>query len=134
MVTAVELLEAISQMLTIGADEAIANLERSQGFQVIRPGDAPFFPADDWHPGSVCSLTADGCCRIVLVDATNPGTGAFRRMVQRIIIAGLFPRVVEPGPHMLAILRHWNWILIPAPEGQARVYAPPPDFKIPVIP
>lgn len=65
-------------------------------------------PKDDWESGLVMIRGIEA--RIVLLDARQPGTGAFKRLLASIGAAQLMPVVVAPmGPIMPLILRKWGW-------------------------
>lgn len=82
--------------------------ELARGHYIMPVGSAPFLSTDDWKP-EACVSIADGEVRIVLIEAREPGTGAFRRLVEGITDAGLRPVVVCPLDHMKAILKRWGW-------------------------
>lgn len=82
--------------------------ERDAGYTVVLPGEQPWFSADDWRGTDVVSMNGKEV-RIVAILAERPGTGAFRRMVDGIVAAGLVPTVIEPFDQMQSILRLWGW-------------------------
>lgn len=82
--------------------------EEARGWTVVLPGSVPWFPAADWHATDVVSRKGNEV-RIVAILARRPHTGAFRRMVDGIIAAGLAPVVSTPFEEMAAILTRWGW-------------------------
>jgi hypothetical protein len=89
-------------------DEIVA-VERSRGFQVIRPGTAPWLPAADWKPATVVSVTPSRCARLVLLDAIEPGRGALTRTLAGLTLAGLTPAVIAPTRELAATLARRGW-------------------------
>ena len=57
---------------------------------------------NDWEE-IVVSMDKEGRIRLVLLDAKQPGTGAFTRLIKQIEQAGLTPVIVEP----LGFLETW---------------------------
>ena len=88
---------------------ALQAQEISLGHELVRPGNASWLRCEDWPSTVVVSRTAAGEVRIVLVHALRPGTGAFRRLVDGILAAGLRPAVVAPVLDMPEILSKWGW-------------------------
>ena len=88
--------------------QAIADSESAVGHTVIRPGEASWLPADDWNPGSVCSINGM-FARLVLIDALRPGTGALTRTLAAIKSAGMIPCVVDPTRELAATLERRGW-------------------------
>lgn len=82
--------------------------ERNRGFRVVVPGDEPWLPAADWHPTVVVSV-AGRDVRLVAILATKPGSGAFTRMVGRILASGLQPVVLCPTYAFSEALRRRGW-------------------------
>lgn len=71
--------------------------------------DAPWFIKDDWIGDPVVSIKGDEV-RIVAILAKTPGAGAFGRLIDGILAAGLKPIVVEPVfMTMPAIMERWGW-------------------------
>ena len=86
-----------------GALGRIRELERARGSLWEFPLDTA-----DWESGLVMIRGMEA--RIVLLNARQPGTGAFKRLLGAIGRAGLMPVVVEPmGGTMPAILERWGW-------------------------
>lgn len=83
--------------------------EVAKGHRIMPPGSVSWFPAADWHENDCISVTKDGEVRIVAVYAQRPGSGAFRRLIDGITLAGLVPVVVCPFPVMELILTNWGW-------------------------
>lgn len=94
----------------------LRDLEVQRGGKVVMPGAyLPFiFPKDDWDD-CVVSIK-DREVRLVLINARNPGHGAFTRLVKHITDFNLTPVVVAPFPHMEAILVHWGWVYSPGDD------------------
>ncbi len=83
--------------------------EECRGFEVIRVGQEPLYlPPEDWHPLSFVSRHRRDI-RIVGIIALNPGTGAFSRMVDKIINAGMRPILVHPTYDSADIVQRWGW-------------------------
>lgn len=100
--------QLLSQLQTKPIHEIMRQNERDAGYEPVLPGTAPWFSARDWRPTDVVS-TDGKIVRIVAICARKPGSGAFRRMVNGIVAAGLEPVVIEPFPVMEAILTRWGW-------------------------
>lgn len=82
--------------------------ETAAGRVVVRPGDRPWFSADDWDPTVVVSI--DGkVVRLIAILARRQGYGAFRRLVTAIRNAGLTPCIICPTNEMRATMQRWNW-------------------------
>lgn len=96
--------------------------EVDAGRRLVQPGTRePFaFSAEDWDFPQV--VTYDGReVRICLINARDPGHGAFRRLVDAIQAAGLTPVVVAPvGETMPAIMKRWRWKRRRVGRGWAR--------------
>lgn len=82
--------------------------EAARGFTVIRPGERPWLPAQDWHETIVVSQDGDRV-RLVAILAKRPGTGALTRAIAAITAAGLAPVIVEPTREMRETCRRWGW-------------------------
>ncbi len=82
--------------------------EQAKGFIPVKTGSTDWLPASDW-PEDVVITQKDNVIRIVAFYALQPGNGAFRRLVDGIIHAGLRPVVVAPTREMQETLRRWNW-------------------------
>lgn len=91
-----------------GASGAIYDEEIRRGWSAMHPGDAPWFPSEDWKIGSVASVNS-GIARLILLDALRPNTGAFTRLVAAIRATGLRPIVVEPTREFQSILCRKGW-------------------------
>jgi len=92
-----------------GPAEIIADDEAAKGFNVVRPGDAPWFAANEWKPASVASIDDAGRVRLVLIDAIRPGTGALRRALAEIRALELKPMIIEPTRELAATLTRNGW-------------------------
>lgn len=110
---------AIDRIIRLGPSEAMRECERAVGNTVIRAGERPWFPADDWSPGDVVSIDG-GEVRIVAIVAKRPRSGALSRMLCGITLAGLRPAIVEPMDDMVTILSRWGWEPSWAGEGFGR--------------
>jgi hypothetical protein len=75
---------------------------------VLRPGDAPWFLAADWMAYSVVSVSGV-LVRFVLIEAHEPGTGAFTRTVKGLQDAGYKPAVIDPTREFAAMLKRRGW-------------------------
>lgn len=104
------LLRAIEEIFSGGYDPvaAIDKGERDRGHRVVRPGDAPWLPASDWHTASVASI-AGLTARLVLIHAKSPGTGALTRTLEGIAAAGLMPAIIDPTAELAMTLRKRGW-------------------------
>ncbi len=102
------LTQLFKQLETMPMYEIMRMDEQDAGYTVVLPGDQPWFVADDWQGSDVVSMNGNEV-RIVAILAKHPGTGAFRRMVDGIVSAGLVPTVIEPFEQMQSILRRWGW-------------------------
>lgn len=93
-----------------GALGQMEDCEIGSGYTLVPVGAVtPFpIPAKDWEAALV---TLDGeKARLVLLHASAPGTGAFRRLVEGVKAAGYTPAVIEPtGADMPAIMKRWRW-------------------------
>lgn len=89
-------------------DVSMRQHEVEIGGALVLPGLCPWLPNDDWLEAVVSKK--GGRVRIVLIVARKPGTGAFRRLVDGILAAGLMPVVVTPLWQMEAIMLRWGWI------------------------
>lgn len=103
------------------------------GRVVVQPGaKTPFdFPADDWVYPTVVSHDRREVF-IVAILAKEPGSGAFRRLINNITAAGLTPVVVCPvGVIMPAILKRWRYRCAVRGRGFERVdeWRPPAKSK-----
>ncbi len=87
---------------------AIVEGEIKRGFKVVRPGDQPWFRANDWRAASVASIDGKRV-RLVLIHSFESGKGAFTRTVAAIIAAGLTPSVIDPTPELSTALHRRGW-------------------------
>lgn len=79
---------------------AAANLrqmEIDQGYALIDA--ATWLDKSDWH--EIIASRDGRRIRLVLLDALNPGAGAFTRLIERISAAGLVPVIVEPNQFLI---------------------------------
>lgn len=98
----------LARMFLVGPGEAMRQDERDAGHTIIRAGDVPWLPREDWPDDLV--IARDGkVVRIVAIWARRPGTGAFSRMIDGIVAEGSFPAVVAPFQAMQNILDAWGW-------------------------
>jgi hypothetical protein len=75
----------------------LIDCELDQGFTIVLR--AVWLEASDWK---VAVISQDGKrIRLVLLDATHPGSGAFTRLVRGIWAAGLTPVLVEPSQSLI---------------------------------
>ena len=74
--------------------------EHDAGYILI--DEAIWLNRGDWNE-IVVSMDKEGRIRLVLLDAKQPGTGAFTRLVAGILQAGLTPVIVEP----IGLLETW---------------------------
>lgn len=105
-----KLLGLIEKIMTEGYDvvAAIVDSERSRGFNVVRPGDTPWFRATDWHADSVASLNGKRA-RLVLLRAFETGRGAMTRTIAAINDAGFIPAIIDPTRELAAALKRRGW-------------------------
>src|SRR5262249_20061200 len=88
------------------AFEQMRAWERQRGDLVI---EAAWLCQEDWA-NHVISRRGN-YVRLVLLDAAEPGQGAFTRLIDGILDAGLKPVVVEPlFETMPAIMQKWGWV------------------------
>lgn len=111
--------------------------EAQSGRRPIQPGATmPFaFSADDWAFPQVVSVEGQEV-RLVLIEARQPGNGAFRRLIDAIQAAGFTPVVIEPvGVTMPAIMAAWGWRPTTAGRGLSRVeeWRPPTSAPAPAV-
>lgn len=104
------LVQVVQRILASGYDPvaAIVEDETARGFKVIRPGDAPWFSAEDWRAASVASIDGD-TVRLVLIHSHESGKGALTRTLSAIEASGLRPTVLEPTPELADTLRRRGW-------------------------
>lgn len=82
--------------------------EVQAGYRIVRVGEAPWLPVEDWDEDSIVS-TNDFRVRLVAIVAKHPGEGALRRLIKAIQREGMVPVVVEPFHDLAQILRRWKW-------------------------
>ena len=87
---------------------AIVENEMKRGFQIIRPGDAPWLDKEDWIPATVASINGMRA-RLVLLHAKAQGKGALTRTIQHIQAHGLIPAIIDPTIELAAALKRRNW-------------------------
>ena len=104
------LIRSIEDILSGSCDPVAAIIahEQKRGYRVIRPGDAPWFRANDWRAESVASVSGMQV-RLVLLHGFENGKGTFTRTVKAIEAAGYKPSVVDPTPEFAAALRRRRW-------------------------
>jgi hypothetical protein len=99
---------------------AVANilrLEAEQGFWRIE--EAPWLIRDDWHE---IVLTKDGKrVRLVLLEARNPGNGAFTRLIAGITTAELCPVICEPNDFLIEWCKRHDYRPRTVGTGHGRV-------------
>lgn len=98
----------IERCRDIGAANVMREDETARGNIVIKPGERPWFSAEEWSKDSVVSQS-DSFVRLIAISAKRPNNGAFRRLIIGIIEAGLKPVVVAPFAMMTDILMRWDW-------------------------
>lgn len=106
--------DRLSQITTIiglamrfGIVDVMEEMERSQGFEIIKRGSRDWYSRKDWVE-SIISKDRE-FVRIVAVRARNPGKGSFKKMIAGIKSEGLTPLVICPLPDMVSILTKWGW-------------------------
>lgn len=82
--------------------------EIERGNDIIRPGEVSWLPKDDWDEHVTISKSGREI-RLIAILALHPGGGAFRRLVEGILGAGLVPVIIAPTADMRATLKRWNW-------------------------
>ena len=105
-----------------GPSGRIRDLERGHGHTIIPVGVwLPFmFPASDWQPDCVVSRDGDDI-RLIIINARNPGNGAFKRLIRNIQNAHLVPVVCAPiGDVMPFLMRKWGWRMTISGKGFER--------------
>lgn len=104
------LIRSIEDILSDSCDPVAAIIahEQKRGYRVIRPGDTPWFRANDWRAASVASVSGTQV-RLVLLHGFESGKGAFTRMVREIVAAGYKPSVIDPTPEFAAALKRRRW-------------------------
>jgi hypothetical protein len=97
----------LRSLLTLSREEIgqrMIDAERLQGHRIVK--QAPWFNPDDWDPHTIISQDRRRI-RLVALQAKEPGTGAFTRLVAAILAADLIPVVVEPNGRLVDwCLRH----------------------------
>lgn len=91
----------LRSLATLSRDEIGArmmNSEREQGYTRVR--EAGWLDWNEWDRHTL--ITQDGKrIRLVALQAKEPGTGAFNRLVQRIFAHNLIPVLVEPNQSLV---------------------------------
>lgn len=72
--------------------------ELAQGFRIVTAAD--WLDWDDWSDYSIISIDEDRV-RLVALEAKKPGSGAFTRLIGKIIDAGLVPVLVQPNRSLI---------------------------------
>jgi len=99
---------AVRSALALSKEEMGDKLRANEvlmGFSVVT--EARWFNEDDWDRWTI--ITQDkNRIRLVALSARNPGTGAFTRLIDKIMREGLIPVVVEPNERLTEwCRRHW---------------------------
>ena len=103
------LLSDIAEMVKSTSQNEIGN--RLRGFELMM-GHSIISEADwlnplDWTRRTIVSQDRHRI-RLVAMEARQPGTGAFTRLIDAIERAGLIPVLVEPNEQIVAwCKRHW---------------------------
>jgi hypothetical protein len=84
----------------------IRKLESDYGYKLI--DEAPWLNRNEWEE-IVVSTDKEGRIRLVLLDAKEPKTGAFTRLLEGIYKAGLTPVIVEPIGFLEEWCRQHGW-------------------------
>jgi hypothetical protein len=100
--------EAMERILRIGPVESMKQDEIALGFQPVYPGGVEWLSPNDWHANVVVSVRHPDV-RIVAITAIQKGKGAFSRLIDGIVSAGMTPIVVEPMFDMVEIVGRWRW-------------------------
>src|SRR5215469_10333833 len=87
-----EVSDAVAKILSRGPEQVLRDDERALGFEPLKPGDRPWFPASDWDHTNVISIRGK-VVRIVAIIAVRKGEGAFSRLITGIAKEGLIPIV-----------------------------------------
>ena len=95
-------------MMSGGTPALLRSEEAAGGRMVIRPGEVPWLPLEEWSGDTVVSIEDDRV-RLVLLVAVRPGHGAFSRLIARLARARLKPVVVEPSSAFAATLERRRW-------------------------
>ncbi|WP_263353340.1 hypothetical protein [Acidicapsa acidisoli] len=103
-----ELIAAVEHAMDKGAYACLCEGEARKGYVAVTPGSVPWLPSGDW-PDDIVITQKGREVRIVAIYAKEPCNGAFSRMINGILKAGLRPVVVEPMGGMNDIMRAWNW-------------------------
>lgn len=99
----------IDRIFAVGPGDAMREAETAAGFYPVFPGEVPWLSPLDWPEDIVISVSRTHV-RIVAFYALRPRCGAFSRLIDRIIDAGLTPVVIAPvGETMPAIMKRWGW-------------------------
>lgn len=116
------LLSNVSELLdrVVAAGGIVAAMRESEegaGNRVVLPDSVPWLPSKDWGNHPIISIRGRDV-RIVAICALNPWTGAFSRLIDGIIEAGMTPVIVAPMLMMPEILERWGgWFAVEIGEG-----------------
>jgi len=124
-----EVSDAVAKILSRGPEQVLRDDERALGFEPLKPGDRPWFPASDWDHTNVISIRGK-VVRIVAIIAVRKGEGAFSRLITGIAKEGLIPIVVAPMFGMPEILNKWGWKQTIVGKGWSRqeLWQPSPEW------
>jgi hypothetical protein len=103
-----EIMDALREAIEFGPGEAMRRNEIAKGGTLVPTGSVDWLPHTDWIEDMVVSRVGDDV-RIVAIQAKEPGSGAFSRLITALAKRGLRPIVVCPFSHMEEILRRWKW-------------------------
>ena len=99
---------AVRSALALSREEMGEKLRANEvkmGFSVIT--EARWLSDDDWDRWTIVTQDKNRI-RLVALSARKPGTGAFGRLIDKIMREGLIPVVVEPNPRLEDwCKRHW---------------------------
>ena len=105
-----KLLQILDDFLSGRSDPvtSIIEGEKKRGFDIIRPGDAPWFRAVNWRAESVASIKGKRV-RLVLLHAFEEGQGSLTLTLKAIVAAGLKPAIIDPTRELAATLTRRGW-------------------------
>jgi len=107
-----KMVSRVADMMAFGGRDMLLHdivaTERAKGFQIVRPGEAEWFPRSDWRKNSICSVSGNRV-RIVLIEAHHQKSGALVRLIAALQERELVPVVVEPHPRLAQRLAAWGW-------------------------
>jgi hypothetical protein len=88
------------------------DIMRDMGVRIIEPGPLPsYLPSHEWLEDSCMGADDEvHTMYIFIIAALKPGTGAFRRLIDRLRADGWNVAVIEPLGDMPAICRHMGFI------------------------